>query len=70
MPLDLNLIKTHRCFFVSAPIIGSIQSLLGHKNQTTTEICLHSISESERETIKVFDELEKKSHTDSHTDVK
>ena len=32
--------------------IGSIQRLPGHENQTTTEIYLHSINESEREAIK------------------
>ena len=41
--------------------------LLGHENQTTTEIYLHSINESERKAIKVFDELAKKSHTNPHT---
>jgi integrase len=50
--------------------IGSIQRLLGHESRTTTEIYLHSINESEREAIKVFDELAKKSHTDSHTAAK
>ena len=45
--------------------ISSIQRLLGHENRITTEIYLHSINESEREAIKVFDELEK-SHTLIH----
>ena len=39
--------------------IGSIQRLLGHEHRTTTEIYLHSVNESEREAIKVFDELAK-----------
>jgi integrase len=50
--------------------ISSIQRLLGHENRTTTEIYLHSINESEREAIKVFDEIAKKSHTNPHTSVK
>jgi len=43
--------------------ISSIQRLLDHEHRTTTELYLHSINESEREAIKVFDELAKKSHT-------
>ena len=46
--------------------LGSIQRLLGHESRTTTELYLHSINESEREAIKVFDELAKKSHSNAN----
>jgi len=47
--------------------IGAIQRILGHENGTTTEIYLHNIGQAEREAMKIFERVSKKSHTESHT---
>ena len=45
--------------------IDSIQRILGHENRSTTDIYLHSIGESERKAMRIFEEVSEKSHSEA-----
>jgi integrase len=47
--------------------IGSIQRILGRENRSTTEIYLHSVNDSERVAMGIFEQANSNSHTNSHT---
>ena len=47
--------------------LGAIQRILGHENRRTTEIYLHSMGDSEREAMRVFDQARQKSPHFPHT---
>jgi len=49
--------------------LGAIQRILGHENRRTTEIYLHSMGDSEREAMRVFERARQKSPHFSHTGI-
>jgi site-specific recombinase XerD len=50
--------------------LGAIQKILSHENRSTTEIYLHSLEQTERDAISVYEKARQNSHTDSHTGIK
>jgi integrase len=47
--------------------LGAIQRILGHENRRTTEIYLHSMGDSERDAMRVFEQARQKSPHFPHT---
>ncbi|BBO67923.1 hypothetical protein DSCA_18530 [Desulfosarcina alkanivorans] len=47
--------------------MGAIQRILGHENRRTTEIYLHSMGDSERDAMRVFEQARQKSPHFPHT---
>ncbi len=51
--------------------VGSIQRILGHESQRTTEIYLHTLGNAEREAMKLFEQVSetKVSHGLTHSGI-
>jgi hypothetical protein len=46
---------------------GCIQRILGHRNQRTTELYLHSLGNAEQKAMEIFEEITEKGLTQSLT---
>ena len=46
-------------------LLGPIQRILGHEHRSTTQIYLHSLGQSERDAISVYEQARKNSCTDT-----
>jgi len=70
---DVRYFRVHPIRHSSASIMDnnnvplrSIQKILGHEQEKTTEIYLHSIGERERLAMAIYEQARKKSHIKSH----
>ena len=56
---------------ISGVPVGTIQRILGHESQRTTEIYLHTLGKAEREAIELFEQVSKTkvSHGLSHSGI-